>query len=47
MCDLSSLTRDGTHIPCVGGGSLNHWTIREVPERFLIRKAILAQVTES
>ena len=24
MWDLSSQTRDQTHIPCIGGGSLNH-----------------------
>ena len=28
---LSSLTKDQTHIPCVGRQSLNHWTAREVP----------------
>ena len=27
----SSQTGDGTHVPCVGGRILNHWTIREVP----------------
>ena len=31
MWDLSSLTRDQTHTPCIGRRSLNHWTIREVP----------------
>ena len=31
MWDLSSLTRDGTHTPCIGRRSLNHWTAREVP----------------
>ena len=29
--DLSSLTRDGTHIPAVEARSLNYWTTREVP----------------
>ena len=28
--DLSSLTGGGTHIPCVGRLTLNHWTTREV-----------------
>ena len=28
--DLGSLTRDGTCIHCIGRGSLNHWTTREV-----------------
>ena len=31
MWDLSSLTRDQTHIPCIGRWILNHWTAREVP----------------
>ena len=31
MWDLSSLTRDQTHTPCIGSRSLNHWTAREVP----------------
>ena len=30
MSVLSSLTRDRTHIPCIGRQSLNHWTTREV-----------------
>ena len=29
--DLSSLTRDETHVPCVGRWILSHWTTREVP----------------
>ena len=28
---LSSRTRDGTCTPCIGRGSLNHWTTRQVP----------------
>ena len=31
MWDLSFLTRDQTHVLCIGKRSLNHWTIREVP----------------
>ena len=31
MWDLSSLTRDQTHVSCVAGQILNHWTTREVP----------------
>ena len=31
MWDLSSLTRDRTHIPSNGRQILNHWTTREVP----------------
>ena len=30
MWDLSCLTRDRTHNPCVGRWSLRHWTAREV-----------------
>ena len=30
MWDLSSLTRDWTHVPCIAGRILNHWTTREV-----------------
>ena len=29
--DLSSLTRDQTHIPCIGRWIPNHWTTRLVP----------------
>ena len=35
MWDLSSLTRDQTHVPCIGRQIPNHWTTvpmaREVP----------------
>ena len=31
MWDLSSPTRDGTRIPCIGRWILYHWTTREVP----------------
>ena len=31
MWDLGSLTRDGTHVPCIARCILNHWTTREVP----------------
>ena len=34
--DLSSLTRDRTHMPpALGAQSLNHWATREVPSTFL------------
>ena len=29
--DLSSQTRDQTHVPCIGRQILNHWTTKEVP----------------
>ena len=31
MWDISSPTRDQTHISCIERQSLNHWTVREVP----------------
>ena len=31
MWDLSSPTRDRTHVPCIGRRILNHWTNREIP----------------
>ena len=31
----SSLTRDQTHIPCIGRQILNYWTTREVLNNFL------------
>ena len=34
MRDLSSLARDGTHIPCIKRYIFNHWTIREVLSLF-------------
>ena len=30
MWNLSSLTRDQTHIPCIGRQILNHWTTKKV-----------------
>ena len=30
MWDFGSLTRDQIHTPCLGRGSLNHWTTKEV-----------------
>ena len=38
MCDLSSLTRNGTHTTYIGRWSLNHRTAGEVPYYFLIGK---------
>ena len=34
MWDLSPLTRDRTHAPCIGSEQNNHWTAREVPGSF-------------
>ena len=31
MWDLSFLTRDGTHVPCIARWVINHWTSRKVP----------------
>ena len=36
MWDLSSPTRDRTHVPCIGRQILNHWTTREVPGCLLL-----------
>ena len=40
MWNLSSPTRDWTHVPCIARGVLNHWTTSEVPSTgILIRVA--------
>ena len=31
MWDLSALTRDEGHAPCIARQSLNHWTAKEIP----------------
>ena len=38
MWDLSSLSRDQTHTPCIGRWSLHHWTAREVPYYRVFKK---------
>ena len=35
MWELSSPTRDGTHVPCIDRWILNHWTTREAPPSIL------------
>ena len=30
----SSLSRDQTHVPCIGRWILNHWTTKETRDRF-------------
>ena len=43
--DLSSLTRDRTHTPCIGRQSLSHWTSREVPWYSILKfKIIMANI---
>ena len=37
MWDLSSPTRDQTHIPCIGNTRLNRWAIREVPRTIFLK----------
>ena len=37
MCDLSSLTRGGTHTRCTGRPTLNLWTTREVPSHQIFK----------
>ena len=34
MWNLSSLTRDGSHTPCIGSWNLNYWSFRDVPTSF-------------
>ena len=42
LWDLSALTRDWTHTPCVERQSINHWTTREVPKiQFFIHSLFL------
>ena len=45
MWDLISLTRDQTRNPCIGRGSLNHWTTREVPTFVAINGPALPKFT--
>ena len=45
MWDLSSPTRDRTHVPCIGRRILYHWTTREVPyAHFLIGSFVLFDI---
>ena len=37
----SSLTRDRTSVPCVGGGVLNHWATREAHVRCFLRNVLV------
>ena len=37
LWDLSSLTRDRTHVPCVERQILSHWTTREISEKSFIK----------
>ena len=38
MWDLSSLTRDGTPVPCLGKQNLNPWTTREATVTSVLSK---------
>ena len=48
MWDLSSLTRDGTHVPCIGRWILSPWTTREVSSAifflFILQVTVVAYV---
>ena len=46
MWDLSSPTRDWTHTPCIGRWSLNHWTVREVPNLLFKTQFIASRYRE-
>ena len=45
--DLSSLTRDLTHTPCIGKQVLNHWTTKEVHVFWIILVALLMDVEKN
>ena len=45
MWDLSSLTRDQIHVPCIARWILHHWTTREVPMYFSFLCFILVSST--
>ena len=51
MWDLSSPTRDGTHVPCIGRRILSHWTTREVSSAvfflFILQVTVVAYVVYS
>ena len=38
MWDLSSLTRERTHTPCIGRQSLNHRTTRDIPGKLSLKE---------
>ena len=44
MWDLSSPTRDQTHIPCIGGQIINHWTTREAPASLSLMNACIPRI---
>ena len=46
MWDLSSPIRDQTHISCIGRGSLNHWTTREIPICILKKKKMIPHMSD-
>ena len=45
MWGLSSLTKNQTYNPCIGKGSLNHWTTREVPTSIIVLPCSLVHFT--
>ena len=47
MQDLSSPTRDHTHVPCIGSSDLTPWTTREVPGLMLIFKDYFGYYVEN
>ena len=46
MWDLISPTRDRTCTLCIGRQSLNRWTAREIPERFLLKPCLMVHALE-
>ena len=40
MCDFNSPTRDQTTAPCITSMQSYHWTTREVPDEFTLKREI-------
>ena len=38
--DLSSLTRDQTHVPCITRQIFKHWTMRDVPRLEVFHRSL-------
>ena len=45
--DLCSLTRDQTHVPCIGRQNLNQWTTKEVPKILLFHFSEPGMITQA
>ena len=47
MWDLSSLTRDRTHVPCIARWIPYHWTTREVPTWMDLEVIMLSGISQT